>query len=193
MSTGTTPSTKRADYYIGDVPFIKTSEIVNNKISRATAFVSRTAVADYNLRVYQRGTVLIAMYGQGRTRGQVALLDIAAATTQNAAALEPDENLDSRFLWQYLLSSYERLRSMGSLGHLSHLNLGYLREFLMVRPPISEQRDIAAIFEAIDQKIDRHERRRVALRELFDTLLHKLMTGEIRIGDLEIDTTDIAA
>src|SRR5207237_661377 len=126
LSTGTTPSTKRADYYQGDIPFIKTGEIVNNRLRRATTFVSRQAVRDYNLQIYPAGTVLMAMYGQGKTRGQVALLELAATTTQNAGALQPSESLNSIFLWHYLLSIYDRLRGMGSLGHLSHLNLGYL-------------------------------------------------------------------
>lgn len=186
LSTGTTPSTKRLEYYQGDVPFIKTGEIVNNRIDSATTHVSRQALADYSLRIYPRGTVLMAMYGQGKTRGQVSLLEIEATTTQNAAAIQPTATLDSVFLWHYLLSNYERLRGMGSLGHLSHLNLGYLRELLVLHPPLDEQREIADILDAIDRKIDLHKRKKAVLEDLFKSLLHKLMTGEIRVADLDL-------
>ncbi|MEK7152440.1 MAG: restriction endonuclease subunit S, partial [Patescibacteria group bacterium] len=191
LSTGTTPATKRPDYYQGSIPFIKTSEIVNNRLTRASTFISQQAVADYNLRVYPPGTVLMAMYGQGKTRGQVALLELAAATTQNAAALQPLEGLDPGFLWQYLLNNYERLRGIGSLGHLSHLNLGYLREIAVVKPTITEQREIVSILEILDRKIDVHERKHAALIALFTTLLTRLMTGDIRVTELNINTTEV--
>ncbi|MDP9176940.1 MAG: restriction endonuclease subunit S [Gemmatimonadota bacterium] len=186
LSTGTTPSTKRPDYYAGDVPFIKTADIVDNRIRAATTHISRQALGDYSLRVYTPGTVLMAMYGQGKTRGQVSLLEISAATTQNAAAIEPKDGMNAVFLWQYLLSNYDRLRGMGSLGHISHLNLGYLRDLRVVYPPIDEQDEIIAILDAIDRKIDLHLRKRIVLDQLFKVLLHKLMTGEIRVGDLDL-------
>lgn len=192
MSTGTTPSTKRVDYYTGDVPFIKTSEISNNRLATTTSFISQQAVDDYGLQIYPPGTVLMAMYGQGKTRGQVALLEIAAATTQNAAALQPSNGIDPIFLWHYLLSKYKKLRGMGSLGHLSHLNLGYLREILLAKPPISEQREIVSILDAIDRKIDLHKQKRAVLENLFQALLHKLMTGELRVADLDLSTLETA-
>jgi type I restriction enzyme S subunit len=190
LSTGTTPSTKRKDYYEGDVPFIKTADILNNRLSTANTFVSHQAVQDYSLKIFPPGTVLMAMYGQGKTRGQVSLLELAAATTQNAAALQPIKEMDSTFLWQYLMSNYERLRGMGSLGHISHLNLGYLRELLIEKPSLSEQREIVAILNAIDRKIALHQKKRAALEELFRALLHKLMTGEIRVANLDLSALE---
>ena len=87
ISTGTTPATDNPAYYKGSIPFIKTSEIVNNKIIKAETYISEKARQEYNLKVYPPGTVFMAMYGQGKTRGQVSLLDISAATTQNTAAI----------------------------------------------------------------------------------------------------------
>ena len=53
-------------------------------------------------------------------------------------------------------------------------------------PPVGQQREIAAILDAIDRKIDLHRRKRAVLDDLFKTLLHKLMTGEIRVDDLDL-------
>lgn len=199
LSTGTTPATTRADYYQGSVPFIRTAEIVNNRLTTAGTFVSAEAVKDYSLRIYPPGTILMAMYGQGKTRGKVALLGIPASTSQNAAAIQPVATLESGFLWNFFLSQYDQLRGMGSLGHLSHLNLGYLRDILIPYPPtLSEQREIVIILDAIDRKIDLHRRKRSVLDDLFKALLHKLVTGEIRVADLDLSaltatpTTDLA-
>ena len=187
-----TPSTKREDYYRGSIPFIKTADIVNNRLRRASTHISDQALADYSLTLYPAGTVLMAMYGQGKTRGQVALLEIAAATTQNAAAIEPKESLVPSFLWHYLMSIYNDLRGMGSLGHLSHLNLGYLRDLRIPVPPVEEQREISAILDALDSKIDLHRRKRAIFEELFKSLLQKLMAGEIRVDQLDLSAVSAA-
>lgn len=78
---------------------------------------------DFNLKVYPPGTILMAMYGQGKTRGQVSMCTIPVSITQNAAAIVSNGDLVPDCLWQHLLSQYQRLRGAGIEGHISHLNL----------------------------------------------------------------------
>ncbi len=181
ISTGTTPSTKKTEYYEGENAFIKTAEIVNNRIRSATTFVSDKAIKDYNLKIYPPGTIMMAMYGQGKTRGQVSILEIAASTTQNAAAIIPDASIDPVYLWQYLLSQYERLRQSGIEGHISHLNLGYVNTLQIPLPAEKEQFEIADTLSDLDDKIAVEEDRKAALQDLFKSALHQLMTGRIRL------------
>ncbi len=61
-----------------------------------------------------------------------------------------------------------------------------VKEQIVPVPPLDEQQEIAAILDAIDRKIDLHRRKRAVLEELFKSLLHKLMTGEIRVGELDL-------
>lgn len=182
ISTGTTPSTNRSDYYSGDIPFIKTSEIANNVITSAASYVSEEAVRDYRLKLYPPGTVFLAMYGQGKTRGQVSLLGINATITQNTAAIAPKEGLDSVYLWMYLTSRYGALREDGIQGHISHLNLGYVRQMPITIPPLREQEIMAKIMTRLAQKLQAEENRKKALDALFNSLLHNLMTGKVRVG-----------
>jgi restriction endonuclease S subunit len=148
ITTGTTPDTKRPDYYKGNNFFVKTSEIVNKPITATSTFISDLAIHDYRLKIYDPDTVLIAMYGQGKTRGQVGILKINASITQNAAALSVDKNrLNPLFLFYCLLSNYENLRNHGIDGHISHLNLRYVSEFKVPLPPLSEQAEIVARIE----------------------------------------------
>ena len=181
IATGTTPATDKPEYYGGNIPFIKTSEIANNRIIKAETHITQKAVEDYNLRIYPPGTVLMAMYGQGKTRGQVALLNISAATTQNTAAICPCEELDSEYLWQWLMGQYNNLRNAGALGHISHLNLGYVKAYGIPKPPLDEQREIAYILQTVDAKIATAERKRAGLEELFRAMLGELMTGRVRV------------
>lgn len=69
---------------------------------------------------------------------------------------------------------------------MPNLNNTVLGRLPVVCPPIDKQREIVAILDAIDRKIELHKRKRTALEELFKTLLHKLMTGEIRVADLDL-------
>lgn len=186
ISTGTTPSTHRPDYYQGTIPFIKTNEIINNLICDATIFINEQAVKDYNLKIYKPGTIFLAMYGQGKTRGQVALLNIAATTTQNTAAIQTSEVIESKYLWLYLMSQYEVLRSLGHQGQISHLNIGYVKQISVPLPSLPEQQEIAHTLMSVDKKIKVEENRKTALQALFKTMLHQLITGKVRVKELEV-------
>ena len=186
ITTGTTPATGNAEYYDGDVPFIKTSEIANNRINAAAVYITQKAVEDYNLKIYPKDTVFMAMYGQGKTRGQVAILDIPATTSQNTAAIKCGKSVEPEFLWQWLMSRYDNLRNTGALGHLSHLNLGYVKRYEIALPYAEEQKEIAQILNVLGNKIDCIERKRIILTDLFRNLLHQLMTGQTRLNDVNI-------
>jgi len=154
LRTGTTPDTTRDDYYVGEINFVKTGEINNCIINGATTHISEEAVRDYGLSVFPQGTVLMAMYGQGKTRGQVAYLNVPACTTQNAAAITPHDCIEPLYLYLYFLGQYDRLRKHGIEGHVSHLNLTYLKRFDVPVPPLETQRAIVAEIEAEQALVD---------------------------------------
>ena len=68
-----------------------------------------------------------------------------------------------------------------------------MREFQIAVPPSAEQREIADILQTVDRKIDIHESKKRSLQDLFKTTLNKLMTAQIRVNDLEIDTSEVSA
>ncbi|MEH2379848.1 MAG: restriction endonuclease subunit S [Nostoc sp.] len=179
ISTGTTPSTNKPEYYIGNIPFIKTAQIVNNRIYESDTYISEQALLNYNLKIYPPKTVFMAMYGQGKTRGQVALLEIGAATTQNTAAIIPNYKIDSEFLWQYLMNQYEKLREAAHQGQISHLNLGLLKQYKIAFPSPEEQIYITDILKNCDRKISSLEKEITLIDELFHAMLEQLMTGKI--------------
>lgn len=182
VSTGTTPSTSKPHYYSGDNIFIKTTEISNNRISKGSVFLSNEAVKKYRLKLYPPGTVLLAMYGQGKTRGQTALLDVAATTSQNAAAIVPNDKLDSEFLWYYLLSQYLSLRNSGTQGHISHLNLGYVKDVLVPLPSKNEQKEIAQILKSVTARYKFEEKSKKQLLILKKGLLHDIFTRKVEVN-----------
>jgi type I restriction enzyme S subunit len=147
VGTGTTP--KRGDSRFwngGDVPWV-TSAVVNDKLVQAPSeYVTRAALAETNLSLYPRGTLLIAMYGEGKTRGRATVLGIEASTNQALAALElPGASQQVRgWLFRFFEHNYLELRRSASGGVQPNLNLGIVRSICVPLPPIREQVRIVA-------------------------------------------------
>ena len=132
----------------------------------------------------------MAMYGQGVTRGKVAILGIKAACNQACAAINPHDNVvDTKYLYHFLSFRYEAIRRLAHGGQQQNLNMDIVRGLPIAYPTNpEEQGEIVAILDTIDRKIDLHQRKRAVLDDLFKALLHNLMTGEIRVGDLDFSS-----
>ncbi|MEX0668154.1 MAG: restriction endonuclease subunit S [Candidatus Saccharimonadales bacterium] len=181
ISTGTTPSTSDESFYTGLNNFVKTSEINGEAIDRAATLISDSAITQYRLKKYKPGTVLLAMYGQGKTRGNSSILNVEASITQNAAAIEPSGKLLSEYLWHYLKSQYERLRGDGVHGHIAHLNLGFVKELKIPFMDIEKQEEASSLLNKVDEDIHANKLVREAHKSLKLGLTQDLLTGKVAI------------
>lgn len=196
IGSGGTPARGNPAYWRnGTIPWVKTGEVDYCVITDTEETITEAGMAASAAKLYPAGTLLVAMYGQGITRGKVALLGIGAATNQACAAIRlTTDTVLKEFLYHTLTFSYERLRGLAHGGQQQNLNADLIRSFTFGLPStIAEQRQIADALTTIDHKINHHQRKRTALNDLFQTLLHKLMTAEIRVHALDIDTTEVAA
>lgn len=175
IGTGGTPDRAQPAYWGGDVPWVTTGEIQFNTITATAENITQLGLRHSSARLYPPGTLLMAMYGQGRTRGQVARLAIAACTNQNSAAIVFHEGFDPDFYFHFLSWQYEAIRGQGQSGGISHLNVSLVRRIVVPLAPLPEQRHIAAILgtwdaaiSAADRLVDIGQRHRSLLA---DTLL----------------------
>lgn len=152
VGTGSTPSRKNEGlFYGGQIPWVKTTEVQNSDIYKTEETITDTAIEQTNCKLYPIGTILMAMYGQGKTRGQVARLMIKAATNQACAAIIPDDKVcDRDYLYEYLLLSYEKIRDMARGGNQANLNLQLVRSIPVPLPPLSLQQQFADKISAIE-------------------------------------------
>ncbi|WP_439492027.1 restriction endonuclease subunit S [Bosea sp. (in: a-proteobacteria)] len=100
-----------------------------------------------------------------------------------------EKQLDPRFLTQFLNwdTAQAELKKLASRGvSQANISAGKLRDFAIPVPELGEQREIVAILDTIDFKIELHRKKRAALDGLFKALMHKLMTGQIRVADLDL-------
>jgi type I restriction enzyme, S subunit len=156
VSSGGTPSRTRPEYWDGDIPWITTSLIDFDVIMNADEFITSDGLTNSSTKLYPKGTLLMAMYGQGKTRGKVALLGINATTNQACAAIIPNSQiLDEVFLFQNLSSRYDEIRTISNSGGQQNLSAELVKGITLELPTIAEQIKIVKFLTSIDEKINR--------------------------------------
>ena len=153
-TSGGTPSRSEANYWGGDIPWITTSLVNFGVINGAEEFITQDGLNNSSAKVLPKGTVLVAMYGQGKTRGQVALLGVEATTNQACAAIRPKEGINPYFLFLNLASRYEEFRNLSNSGGQENLSQGLIRDFPFAYPlDQDEQKRIAECLNSLDSVI----------------------------------------
>lgn len=144
--SGTTPSRGNREYYNGKIPWVKTGELKDGLINDTEEHVSDKAVAETSLKLLPKETLLIAMYGQGQTRGRTGLLAVPATTNQACFAILPNRRFTPQFLQFWFQFSYQRLRNEteGRGGNQPNLNGLLLNRLAVPMPDAEIQRAIAA-------------------------------------------------
>ena len=149
--TGATPSRKRSDYYNGTIPWVKTGEIEQGIINDAEEHITDLAVAETNCKILPVNTIMLAMYGVGKTRGQSGILKIEAATNQACAAILPNETYDPHFLLYFLRNQYEAIRRLGQGTQQTNLNLSIVRGIAVPKASLAKQREYSVFVEQTDK------------------------------------------
>lgn len=181
ISSGGTPDRSEPAYWGGAVPWVTTGEIQFNTITDTDERITEAGLKNSSAKLFPPGTLLMAMYGQGKTRGQVAKLGIEAATNQACAAILLNGQHDPDFYFQLLSSQYEAIRELGNAGTQQNLSGGILKELPVPVPPVAEQRRIARILSMWDQAIATAERLVAASQTEKDVLANALLSGRRRL------------
>lgn len=147
VKSGGTPDRSEPSYWGGDIPWIKTGQIDFGWISKADEYITEAGRMNSSTRMVPAGTVLMAMYGQGITRGKVAILGIDATVNQACAAIIPKAGspIDRDYLFHVLASKYDELRKISEArgGNQSNLNASLIRGTKIPLPAPEIQRRIA--------------------------------------------------
>lgn len=155
VSSGGTPSRDRKEYYTGNIPWIKTGEVVNDIIYDTEEKITKEAIENSSAKIYPKGSLIIAMYGQGLTRGRTAKLGIDASTNQACAVLFNINNelILTDFLWIYLMGEYNRLRELASGNNQPNLNAQMIKDYNVIIPPFPIQKEIIKNYSALKTKV----------------------------------------
>ncbi|MGL5486408.1 MAG: restriction endonuclease subunit S [Shewanella sp.] len=150
-SSGGTPERTKQEYWNGNIPWVTTSLVDFNFITKADEFISEAGLDNSSAKIFPKGTVLIAMYGQGITRGKVAMLGIPSATNQACAAIIPNNKIEPCFTFVSLCGRYEEMRNLSNSGGQENLSQTLLRALPFRYPKDEgEQKRIVEFFSEID-------------------------------------------
>jgi type I restriction enzyme S subunit len=177
ITSGGTPLRSRPDYYHpGTIPWVKTGELRDSSIFDTEEHISDLGLAESAAKILPRGTVLMAMYGA--TVGQLGLLREPASCNQAACAMIADPDVcDSRWLFYRLLDDRERIVSLATGAAQQNLSARAIREFAYPCPPVDEQRAIAEVLGALDDKIVANTSCAATVDHLLATFLDELLTS----------------
>lgn len=186
ITSGGTPDRKNPSYWNGEIPWVTTSLIDFNVISNANEFITEKGLKNSSTKLFRQGTILMALYGQGKTRGRTARLNIDAAINQACLAIITDENIaDNLFLHQYLIFKYNDLRNLSNSGSQENLNGELVKSFRICIPPLPEQQKIARILSTWDKAIEKTEQLIAHKQLLKKGLMQQLLTGKKRLREFK--------
>ncbi len=150
VGTGTTPRRGISTYWEkGTIPWVTSTAVNELYVTQGNELVNEAALKDTHLTLYPSGTLIVALYGEGKTRGKVSELRIEATINQALAALQMKgpSALCRAYLKLFLLSNYDKLRRGSAGGVQPNLNLGLVRRIQVPLPPLEEQEEIATAVE----------------------------------------------
>lgn len=187
ISSGATPDRNNPAYWNGNIPWIKTGEVKYEEIFEAEEYISEDALCNSSVKLSPPGTLLMAMYGQGVTRGRAALLGVAATYNQACAAINPSPELFNQYLLFFFMAAYHAIRDGGNETSQMNLNAEIVGKFKVAIPSLKEQHQIVAYLKPtlvkFDSMINRAESAILLMQERRTALISAAVTGKIDVRD----------
>ena len=162
-SAGATPPRTNAEYYNGNIPWLKTGDLNDGYVSRVPESISALALEKTSVRLNPVGSVLMAMYGA--TIGKLAILSVPMTTNQACCACIPYGEMFNKYLFYYLLGMRKAFIKMGEGGAQPNISKDKIVNSLIPIPPLAEQKRIVAKIEELLPLIDRYEKAWTRLEE----------------------------
>lgn len=179
VETGGTPSRACPEFWGGPHAWMASGEVKQRQVRSTAETITDAGLRSSNAKLLEPGTVVVAMNGQGKTRGTAARLAIRAACNQSIAAITAKDGASSGFLFHNLDNRYEELRNLTGDDSRTGLNLRLFRTLPILLPPPELQTEIASKLDAIDEAIERTEDVIAATENVRKALLQELLTRGI--------------
>jgi type I restriction enzyme S subunit len=151
VAVGATPSRKESSFWNGDIPWVSSGEVQFSRVRGTRELITQKGLESSSTQINPPGSVLLGMIGEGKTRGQAAILEIPAANNQNCAAIWVSETpVKAEYIYYWLMQRYEETRRIGSGNNQQALNKAIIEMMPFPLPPLSEH---PQILEEIDRRL----------------------------------------
>jgi type I restriction enzyme S subunit len=191
VSNGATPSRENMLFWEnGTIGWLNSSKVNDEVIQEADQFITKLALSRTSVKPVNRGDLLMAITGEGQTRGRVAICNIEATINQHLAAISIyDKLIHHEFLYLWLEGNYERIRyeSEGAGSTKGAITCSEISAFPVILPPPEEQDLIVGYVAERKRKFDRLIREAISAIELIQerrtALISAAVTGKIDVRD----------
>ena len=151
--TGGTPKTSQSEYWSGDIQWMSSGEVNEGRVYSTKKRITRLGLENSNAQILPVDSVMIALAGQGKTRGMTAILKTETTCNQSLAAILPSPSFDSEYLYLSLSSRYKEIRAMSGSEGRSGLNLKMIKSIEVVLPDLGTQKKIVTKIKALENAI----------------------------------------
>ena len=189
LKSGGTPSRKNEAYWKnGSINWVKTGEVKYCEILETEEKITELGLNNSSAMLFPKGSLLMAMYGQGVTRGKVAILGIEAATNQACVCITPinSEKILTKYLYYYYQYAYDFIRGYSHGAQQKNLSGNLIKSIPIPISTTDEQRKIVLIFNNLDKKLNKLKAKKKKYQQLFNSMLHKLMNQEIEVDRISL-------
>ena len=182
VGTGSTPATSNSSYYGGEIPWYTSSATNDLYAKESEKQITEKALEETNCKIFPEGTLIIAMYGQGKTRGQISELIIPGATNQAVAAMVfyKTSKEFKEYIKYFFRKIYDEIRLLAEGGAQPNLNVGKIKNTILPLPPLEEQKAIVekvnalmGLCDALEQEVQQSQQHsemmmQSVLKEVFE-------------------------
>ena len=191
LTAGGTPSTSKMEYWSnGTIPWLSSGEVHKKRIRYVDGYITEDGLKNSAAKLIPIKTLLVALAGQGKTRGTVAITEIETTTNQSIAGIIADKEIcHPDYLFFNLDSRYDELRSISGGSGRAGLNLEILGNIDVSLPPLPEQKKIASILTSVDEVIENTQKQIDKLQDLKKATMNELLTkgiGHTEFKDSEL-------
>ncbi|EAL2746599.1 restriction endonuclease subunit S [Campylobacter coli] len=184
-SSGGTPSRNKKEYWEnGNIKWLKSGELNDGYIDFIEENITEEAIKNSSAKIFQKGTLLIAMYGA--TAGKLGILNLDSTTNQAICAfLHKDKNIKflEKFLFYFLFFLRDKIIKDSFGGAQPNINQTYIKNLQIPLPPIKEQEQIASHLDELSSHVKNLKQNYQAqikdLQELKNSLLDKAFKGNL--------------
>jgi type I restriction enzyme S subunit len=181
VTSGATPLRTREDYFAGGtIPWFKTQELNDGWLEDSLEHITELALRETSVKMFPPNTVLIAMYGDGKTITSTGILRKPATTNQACCAMITDSSrCDFRYLFYALQFHRGDFIQLATGGAQRNLSVGLISEFEIRVPPLSEQHAIASVLGALDDMIHVNQQMNVTLEAIVCAIFSETFASSV--------------
>lgn len=176
---GGTPSTKNKNYWNGNIPWINSGEINKDRILHPTKFITKQGLKNSSTKLLPKGTTVIAI--TGATLGQVSRLEIDACANQSVIGIIANKEFSNEFIFLWIKHSIKEIISKQTGGAQQHINSNDIKNTKILKPDKNTYKLFMEIVIPIFDKITINVFQIEKIEALRNTLLPKLVSGEIKV------------